>query len=76
VTISTKRDDHNTVVPNLKIILTVNQRASYHQIDRKFADCILENLLDTTAIDKKNMGPSIQSSPATLYGSACANQGK
>ena len=50
-----KRDDHNTVATNLKIILTVNQRVSYHQIDRKFADCILENLLDTTAIDKKNM---------------------
>jgi hypothetical protein len=50
-----QRDDHNTVATNLKIILTVNQRVSYHQIDRKFADCILENLLDTTAIDNKHM---------------------
>ena len=30
-----KRDDHNTVAPNLKIIITVDQRDSYHQIDRK-----------------------------------------
>ena len=56
-----KRDDHNTVAPNLKIIITVNQRASYHQIDRKFADCILENLLDTTAIDKKKYDDTINS---------------
>ena len=30
-----KRDDHNTVAPNLKIIITVDHRDSYHQIDRK-----------------------------------------
>jgi hypothetical protein len=56
-----RRDEHNTVAPNLKIIITVNQRASYHQIVRKMCRLRFRKPAWHDAIDNKKYDDKINS---------------